>query len=296
MFEIDLKNDNSEQIHYNLPNLPVFISRNKIKTIHDITVECHWHEDIEFVLNISGKFGFVVNGEIIYLDKGEGILINSKKTHYGFSCGEIENDFICVIMHPDIISVNKYMEQTFVKPIINNNIPYIHLKKDIPWTAEIYNHIYDINKSFEQKEKSSALTIQSIFYKIWSLLYENMQLHDDLQNDLEISRLNTLKDMISFVHSRYGEKITLADIAKAGNVCQSRCCDIFKDYMHQSPIGYLTSYRIGKGLTLLEKTVAPITEIALSVGFNGTSYFAETFKKQFSCSPSEYRKRKAREL
>ena len=33
----------------------------------------------------------------------------------------------------------------------------------------------------------------------------------------------------------------------------------------------------------------PITEIALSVGFSGASYYAETFRKWFGQSPTAFR-------
>jgi AraC family L-rhamnose operon regulatory protein RhaS len=32
-----------------------------------------------------------------------------------------------------------------------------------------------------------------------------------------------------------------------------------------------------------------ITEIAFEVGFNTSQYFANRFKKQFGCTPAEYR-------
>lgn len=41
---------------------------------------------------------------------------------------------------------------------------------------------------------------------------------------------------------------------------------------------------------LLLKTDIPITEIALNVGFNDTSYFISLFKNQFGISPLKYRK------
>lgn len=34
-----------------------------------------------------------------------------------------------------------------------------------------------------------------------------------------------------------------------------------------------------------------ITEIAYEVGFNGTSYYAEAFRKCFGITPSDYRKK-----
>lgn len=46
--------------------------------------------------------------------------------------------------------------------------------------------------------------------------------------------------------------------------------------------------RLNKAAKLIESKFGNISEIALEVGFNNPSYFAECFKKQFGFSPSQY--------
>jgi AraC-like DNA-binding protein len=70
----------------------------------------------------------------------------------------------------------------------------------------------------------------------------------------------------------------------------SSCCDIFNQRLHQTPIGFLTSYRLSKSLELLKDSTMSITEAALAVGFSGGSYFTETFRKYYGLTPTEYRK------
>ncbi|MTL76553.1 AraC family transcriptional regulator, partial [Turicibacter sanguinis] len=52
-----------------------------------------------------------------------------------------------------------------------------------------------------------------------------------------------------------------------------------------------TEYRLEKSLFLLKTTNYTITEIALQCGFNSSSYFTETFRKELNCTPSDYRKK-----
>jgi len=56
----------------------------------------------------------------------------------------------------------------------------------------------------------------------------------------------------------------------------------------QSPNEFIRTTRLQKAAKLLSHHSANISEIALEVGFNNPSYFAECFKKQFGVSPSEY--------
>lgn len=53
---------------------------------------------------------------------------------------------------------------------------------------------------------------------------------------------------------------------------------------------YLIQYRLHQSFWYLKNTDMTITEIAQVVGFSGSSYYAESFRKWCGKSPSEYRK------
>ncbi|MCL1866341.1 MAG: helix-turn-helix domain-containing protein, partial [Oscillospiraceae bacterium] len=81
---------------------------------------------------------------------------------------------------------------------------------------------------------------------------------------------SSIKEMISFIHANYTQKISLADISKSGKVCRSKCCILFKEYLHRTPLDYLTVHRLRKATELLTNTTDSIGKIAAQVGFNGT--------------------------
>ena len=87
------------------------------------------------------------------------------------------------------------------------------------------------------------------------------------------------------------DNIDLEDIAAAGNISRSKCCQIFKKYMQQSPVAYLNAYRMELSCNLLKTTSYSITSIATSCGYNHLSYFSKIFLKKFGCTPMEYRKK-----
>jgi AraC-like DNA-binding protein len=47
--------------------------------------------------------------------------------------------------------------------------------------------------------------------------------------------------------------------------------------------------RIDLAVSLLRKSDAPITNIALEVSYNNYPYFTSAFKKYYGCTPSQYR-------
>lgn len=102
---------------------------------------------------------------------------------------------------------------------------------------------------------------------------------------------DTLHKMIGYIQSHYKEQISLEDIAGAGIVSRSQCCRIFKEIMNKTPNDYLVEYRINKSIDLLADSNKKITDVAYYCGFNGSSYFSETFKKVMGVTPRQYRKR-----
>jgi signal transduction histidine kinase/DNA-binding response OmpR family regulator len=63
----------------------------------------------------------------------------------------------------------------------------------------------------------------------------------------------------------------------------------------EPPSELIKRTRLNKAAKLIEGKFGNISEIALEVGFNNPSYFAECFKKQFGCSPSQYYRSAAQE-
>jgi len=94
---------------------------------------------------------------------------------------------------------------------------------------------------------------------------------------------------LSFLESNYQKKVsenTLASLCGMNPFRFSRC---FKKEIGVTLQEYLVRLRIREALRLLDNPNASITDIALMVGFNDTSYFSRTFKKYMNHSPSEFR-------
>lgn len=288
--ELDLKSDNSEYVHYDSADFPVYVRKNILSYYPNYAASSHYHDDIEFIYILSGHMQYNINGQTVMLETGNGLFVNSRQLHYGYSDDKTECEFICILLHPLLLCATDSIQQSFIIPVINSSYAYIELFKDIDWQNDILSALYDmyLNKG----SYAYILTVQSLFYKIWSILFDHILINNINVNkpSYDSHHLTALKKMIGYIQTHYNEKITLDDICTIGNVCKSSCCKIFQSYLHQTPMSYLTDYRLNRSIELLQTTSMNITEICLTVGFSGASYFTETFRKYFSCSPTEYRK------
>ena len=288
--EIDMLDDKSERIRYNLPDVPVFISKMFMDAEFNTSVECHWHSDVEFVLVTQGELQYNVNGECITLTQGQGVFVNAKQMHYGYTVGRNICEYTTVIFHPSLLCPSEHFEFKFVYPVINNdNFAFSLLSDETPWTKEIFNQLLTVYDIFERNNADASLKLQSIFYDIWGLIYSNMPPASEAMPLNYEYNVASLKEMIDFIHTNYNEKLTIADISAAGRVCRSKCCGLFKEFLHQTPLDYLTAHRLRKAVNLLADKAIPLSEVYGNVGFNGMSYFAKVFREHYNCSPSEYR-------
>ncbi len=96
---------------------------------------------------------------------------------------------------------------------------------------------------------------------------------------------------IKYIKERYGEKISVSEIAEALFVSENHLIRVFKKEMGVTPYKYLNDYRILTSAYFLRSSNMGIEEIAESVGFSTSSLFITTFKRSYGCTPKEYRKK-----
>lgn len=286
--EIKRRKDLSELFFYNTAGFPMLIEDGRISEYPNYTALSHWHDDVELSLVLSGRMEYSVNGRAFLLGPGEGIFVNSRQMHGNRSPDRTECQYICLVAHPSLLCASGYVEQSYVLPLLEDpQIPYLLLAGNAPWEKRVCRLLQEI--ALCREHKAWALEAQALFLTIWQELFENAATIPERPRPRS-PKLNALQDMMSYIHKHYKKKLTLEDIARAGSMSKSSCCGIFQKYLSQSPNAYLIEYRLRIGLELLRSTNLTVTEVCFETGFSGPSYFSESFRKAFGCSPGEFRK------
>ncbi|MBW6410874.1 AraC family transcriptional regulator [Clostridium weizhouense] len=293
MSKIKLLNDNSEVISYNFLDFPVYAKQVLLSDYPGMTAANHWHNDWEFTLILNGKMSYSVNGKSYELEEGQGIFINSEQMHYGYSGDGSNCSFICILIPPSLLSNITRIKETYVLPVCTDTShPFFILHPEISWQRNLIKILKDIYKLCNEEKDGFELHIMSLFHSLCYNLYNNIKNNISAHKTTDDKKLDAMHNMIGYIQKNYQGKITLDEIAAAGNVCRSSCCDIFQLILQKTPISYLTEYRLEKSIELLNIPSLSVTEIALQCGFTGSSYFTEIFHKNIGCTPSQYRKNK----
>jgi AraC-like DNA-binding protein len=93
------------------------------------------------------------------------------------------------------------------------------------------------------------------------------------------------------MEARSAEPHALADLARLAGLSPYHFLRTFKRVTGVTPHQWVLRARLRDAARRLVETRAPITEIALDVGFEDLSNFIRTFRAEFGVSPSRYRGR-----
>ena len=285
--ELEVFSDLSERLKYNLPGFPLYVRKDELRNYRNFTAACHWHPDLEFISILEGTMDFFVNGRVVRLETGSGIFVNSKRLHYGFSKEKFECTFLANVVHPILLGEHTPLGKEYFESKFNTKTEdYILLNRDYAWQNEILAGIAQINDEMDSG-KPNHLRIISKTASICAIIGDNIRPASSARPDELL--LPTVWSMTGFIRKNYRRKIMLDDIAAAGSVCRSKCCQLFSEYVGQSPGAYLTQYRINKSCEMLRETNMTVLEVAIACGFHSPSYFAYNFQKETGLSPRKFR-------
>src|SRR5882724_12661629 len=92
------------------------------------------------------------------------------------------------------------------------------------------------------------------------------------------------------LHEKLEHHWTVESLAAVSGMSRSAFAVRFKDLVGETPLEYLTSWRMQKATRLLQKGDKKLFEVAKSVGYYSDASFSKAFKRAFGVAPREFRR------
>jgi len=93
---------------------------------------------------------------------------------------------------------------------------------------------------------------------------------------------------LSAIHDRVNAPWTVESLAEAAGMSRSAFAPRFKELLGQTPLEYVTGWRMQKAMRLLEQRDKKLIDVARSVGYESDAAFSKAFKRIVGANPSEY--------
>lgn len=273
-------------------NFPLAVNYEKLSDFFHDTFGCHWHPELEFAFVIQGSMEFQINGTPYILKKGDGIFINTNALHTARQVSQEDCSYRVIRFDPSLIGgvSESSIYEKYINPILSCASLACHsLSNEIEWQKKIIDSLFKISILYKEQPVCYELDILSTLIFMWHLLYENT-IKNESNIGMNSKDVIRMKKALLFIQTSYKDKMTLEDIAVSCSLSKSELCRLFQRILHQSPIEYTIFYRIKQSLALIAMDKYTITEIAQKVGFTGSSYFTESFRKLIGKTPSQYKK------
>jgi AraC-like DNA-binding protein len=96
---------------------------------------------------------------------------------------------------------------------------------------------------------------------------------------------------LSAIHDSVKTPWTVESLAEAAAMSRSAFAAHFKELLGQTPLEYVTEWRMQKAMQLLQQHDKKLIDVARSVGYESDAAFSKAFKRVVGANPGEYLKR-----
>lgn len=287
-------NGNLEEITcHGTPAFPLEVYLDDLDLYPNRFIPWHWHRELEFVYVLQGTIEFQTGARTYELAAGQGGLVPPNMLHMVTPYHQQYRSTYCAVLADSYMLhglTGGIIETRYASSIICPDTDFFLMDNTCPWHKEALGCIHEMYQCDCTRSHGYQWKLQILLQRTGYLIYENLDLKKESRPAFGNSRYQRVRVCLEYIHRNYSHRIRLDDIAGSACVSTSECCRDFREILDQSPVDYLISYRVRMGEHLLVHTDKSILEIALAVGFSGSSHFSNTFSRMMGCTPLNYRK------
>lgn len=249
----------------------------------------HWHDELEGIYVLTGSMDFYLDDRKLTLSSGDFLLITSSAMHYSKAHDEKDSLFLRLFIQPSLFSASESLHPLLLPFLEDRESEFLLRAEKNP--ENLKDLLLRMHKLLETRPAGFPLECAGLVHILLARLYPLIHQSDVIMGTHMGPDVEAQRRMIAYIRKNYPEKITLADIAEAGLMSRSKCCQLFKKYVNRTPMDFLNTYRLEMSLRLLKETERPISDISLSCGFTSQSYFTKLFTERYHMTPSGCRKK-----
>jgi AraC-like DNA-binding protein len=92
------------------------------------------------------------------------------------------------------------------------------------------------------------------------------------------------------IHENVNRAWTVESLADAAGMSRSAFAERFKELLGQTPLEYVTEWRMQKAVQLLQQGDKKLVDVAQSIGYESDAAFSKAFKRIVGLTPGQYRR------
>jgi AraC-like DNA-binding protein len=184
------------------------------------------------------------------------------------------------------------LEDPLINPLLSLLPTFIHISNQREQPNAWLPAIVNVVKSEASANGAAAETVITRLSEI--LFIQAVRACIDAGSFGNASWFGALKDpqigrALVLLQRQPDEPWTVEKLSSHLNVSRSAFSAKFKQLVGEPPMHYLTRLRLAKAAAALRTQPAPLSEVALSVGYDSEVAFSKAFKRYYGMAPGAYR-------
>ncbi len=250
----------------------------------------HYHDFFELIYVCKGSPIGVINDQELRLQEGNLCIMNPNAVHYFKKYSEA-TDLILNIVLPKDLFQKSIFRILFHDPVLNAFFIRYRLENEkqpsflyLQQLDKDIDHFLGIllMEYLDQKQYSHVI-IESLLTLIFSFLlrnYKEKTSHGSL----------TMAEIIDYIYLNY-QTVTMESVASHYNYHPKYLSSLIHKQTGQTYRRLMAGIRLQNALNYLLYTNYSIDQIVELIGYKDKSSFYSLFKKEYSMSPNEYRRK-----
>jgi AraC family transcriptional regulator len=268
--------------------------------LHERARRHHWNGvgSLSIKSFFSGRAQYKVGCGYHAVDQSSYLVLNEGQRY------EIEIDSrqpvesFCLFFAPEFASdvqrsLSTRAQRLLDDPERQSGTPVRFFEKNYAHDELLSPSIWRLRRSYAKQERG-ALAEQ--FHGILERLLRVHELAVKETESLDNVRAATRQELFrrvcrarDYANAMFAQSVTLAELARVACMSPNHLLRTFRQLFHQTPHQFLVDRRLEEAKRLLANEELTVTDICLGVGFESLGSFSTLFRKQFGCSPSEWR-------
>lgn len=257
-------------------------------------VPVHTHEFAEIIYILDGQTTQRVNGVDVRMSRGNMLFVNCGSTHEILDGEKFTYYNIC--FKPDVIAERiitrdnafDLLSLTAIDELRNSESAFGSISFDGEERVLIEALLEDMQREYLGGYSERRAVLESYMTVIVTKILRKTGPESEKKS--ESSQL--WRDILAFIDSNLGEKLTLSALAKKCFYNPSYFSRSFKERFGITLVEYVTRSRTEAAARLLCESELSTEEIAVKCGFGDRTALYRAFSKQYGMTPREWREQK----
>jgi len=179
-------------------------------------------------------------------------------------------------------------------PFLKDLPPIIHIRQYVTENQLLLKQVTQLMLEELNNERPGSSVMLKCLSEIMFVNIIRAYLEQDIPDSGFLSALNDprISKALKLMQDSPQNDWTLEALASEVGMSRSVFFNQFKKLVHETPLGYLTNWRIRQAQKLLITDNSNISEIAANVGYQSEAAFNRIFKSKTGQTPAVYRRNK----